>query len=145
MAKTTNRGWSKTPTTSPDYHVGSPLVNHDAALDDLDKVFAVEVDAGDGAIAIKEGTAVITKGSAAALTLAAPVAGLPSAATPGDDGKVLRIVSTTAFANVVTTPANKLNGNKLTATFAAAAGGGLHLIAYNGVWYVLGNNGVTLT
>lgn len=145
MAKTTNRGWTKTPTTSPDYHVGSPLVNHDADLDDLDKAFAVEVESADGAIGIKEGTAVITKGTAAALTIAAPVAGLPSAATPGDDGKVLRIVSTTAAAHTVTTPANKLNGNKLTATFAAAAGDGITLIAYQGVWYVHSNNGITLS
>lgn len=85
----------------------------------------------------------ITKGSAAAYTLRAPIAGLPNAG--GEDGLVLRIVSATAFAHVVTTPANKLNGNKATATFAAAVGNGIELHAKGGVWLVFVNTGITLT
>lgn len=89
------------------------------------------------------GTFHITKPSAAAYTLRAPIAGLPQQG--GEDGVVLRICSSTAFAHVVTTPANKLNGNKLTATFAAAIGNGIELHAKGGVWLVFSNNGVTLT
>jgi hypothetical protein len=85
----------------------------------------------------------ITKGSAAAYTLRAPVAGLPNAG--GEDGTVLRIVSASAFAHVVTTPSNKLNGNKATATFAAAVGNGIELHAKGGIWLVLVNNGITLS
>jgi len=85
----------------------------------------------------------ITKGSAAAYTLRAPVSGFPSAG--GEDGLVLRIVSASAFAHVVTTPANKLNGNKLIATFAAAVGNAIELHAKGGVWLVAVNTGVTLT
>lgn len=73
----------------------------------------------------------ITLGSAAALTLAAPAVGT-------DDGKVIEIFSTTAFAHVLTatgllkTGASAVN----TATFAAVAGASLTLMAYNGLWYV---------
>jgi hypothetical protein len=95
------------------------------------------------AIQPNQGVFHITKGSAAAYTLAAPVAGLP--VNGGQDGQVLRIVSGTAFAHTVTTPSNKLNGNKAIATFAAAVGNGIELHAKGGVWLVFVNNGVTLT
>jgi hypothetical protein len=88
---------------------------------------STEIDSTDGAIAIKSGHVVITKGSAAAMTLAAPIA-------TTDDFKRLTIFATTGFAHTVTTPANKINGNKLTATFANA-GDSLELVAYQGVWY----------
>jgi hypothetical protein len=104
----------------------------------------VEVKAADGAVASTQGNVMITKGTAAALTLAAPVAGLPSAATPGNDGQMLRVVSTTAAAHVITFPANKLNSNKTTATFGAAVGNSLVLIAYQGIWYVVASVGITL-
>lgn len=99
--------------------------------------------AADGAIAAKGGTVFITKGSAAALTLAAPISGDPDSG--GDDGKVLSIVSTTAFAHTVTQSAPGFNGATQTVgTFGAAKGSGLTLIAYGGAWYVVGNVGVTL-
>ena len=85
----------------------------------------------------------ITKASAAAYTLAPPVAGLPQ--NGGQDGNVLRIVTSTAFAHVVTTPANALNGSKHIATFTAAIGNGIELHAKGGVWLVFQNNGVTLS
>lgn len=97
----------------------------------------------DGPIDSTKDLVVITKGSAAALTLAAPVAG--AASVGGDDGKELSVLSTTAFAHTVTTPANKINGNKLTATFAAAVGNIVEFYAYNGVWYVKNQTGITLT
>jgi len=98
--------------------------------------------AADGAISAI-GSAIITKGSAAALTLAAPPAGAPS--TGGMDGAVLEIISTTAFAHTVTTPSNKINGASHIGTFAAAVANYLRLRAYNGVWYVNGNLNVTLS
>lgn len=112
----------------------SPDVGTNVGL--IDQAFGVEVDAASGAIALKEGTVFITKPSAAAaMTLVAPTAGLPNAG--GDDGKVLRIVGVTAEAHTVTTPANKINGNKHIATFANV-GDTIELFAYNGVWYSTG-------
>lgn len=81
----------------------------------------IEVDSIDGAIA---------------LTLAAPTSG--TRANGGDDGKHLVIVGTTAAAHVVTTPSNKINGNKLHATFSAV-GDAIRLVAYGGVWYAVTN------
>jgi hypothetical protein len=95
----------------------------------------------DGAIPVRGGVVVITKGSAAALTLAAPVAG------DTDDGKVLQIVSTTAFAHTVTNSSPGFNSNGASsdvATFGAAKGNTLTLMAYGGAWYVVGSVGVTL-
>jgi hypothetical protein len=132
MTQTTTRGFAKVPANSPDANE-TALTALDSALDAIDQIFAVEVESANGAIGIKEGTAFITKASAAALTLAAPVSGLPSAA--GDDGKCLRIIATTAAAHTVTTPANKLNGATHVATFGGAIGDCLELFAYGGVWY----------
>lgn len=98
----------------------------------------VEVAADDGAISIKSGIVVITKGTAAALTLAAPTAG-------DDDGKVLIIDSTTAAAHTVTV-AGGLRGAGTGAdvgTFGAAIGNGVTLYAYNGSWYPIRNTNVT--
>ena len=95
------------------------------------------------AITVNQGVFTITKGSAAAYTLAAPVAGLPQ--NGGQDGNILRISSATAFAHVITFPTNALNGNKHIATFGAAAGNGIELHAKGGVWLVFQNNGVTLS
>jgi hypothetical protein len=89
----------------------------------------IEVDANSGAIGILQGNVFITKAGVAAMTLAAPTAGV-------DDNKVLTIVSTTANAHTVTTPANKINGNKLTITFGAVAGNQVELLAFNGTWFV---------
>jgi hypothetical protein len=95
------------------------------------------------AITATQGVFHITKGSAAAYTLAAPVAGLPQ--NGGQDGNILRICSATAFAHVVTVPSNVFNGNKHIATFAAAIGNGIELHAKGGIWLVFANQGVTLT
>jgi hypothetical protein len=91
----------------------------------------------DGAIAVKTGTVVITKGSAAALTLAAPT-------VTTDDGKVLSIVGTTTFAHTVTTPSNIVNGGKHLITYAAA-GDSVELTAYQGVWYSRALNGAVIS
>lgn len=88
---------------------------------------AVTVASGDGALPI-QGLVMVTKGSAAALTLATPTAGT-------DDGRVLTVQSTTAFAHTITTASNKINGSLHIATFDTKAGCVCILRAYNGVWY----------
>ena len=86
-----------------------------------------------GAMAVAPGTAFLHAGSAAAITLAAPVAGLPSAG--GSDGAVLRIVALDAYAYTVTTPANGIKGANHVMTWAAAAGNCIQLVAYQGAWW----------
>ena len=98
-----------------------------------------------GAIPIKPGTVMLNTGTAGAMTLAPPVAGLPSAG--GNDGQDLTIIAEDAEAyTVTTTAANQINGNKHIATFGGAAGDSIRLVAYNGVWYAGdGLNGVVLS
>jgi hypothetical protein len=103
----------------------------------------IEVEAASGAIGIKKGTVLITKATAAALTLALPTAG--DAAAGGDDGKVLFIMSTTAAAHTVTTPATGINGASAIATFTSAVGNQITLIAYNGKWYMQSQINITLS
>ncbi|MDE2099260.1 MAG: hypothetical protein KGL39_18545 [Patescibacteria group bacterium] len=81
-----------------------------------------------GAIAIGPGKAFLQAGSAAAMTLAAPTSGT-------HDGMEITIVALDAFAYTVTTPSNAINGSKHVATWTAAIGNSIKLIAYNGVWY----------
>lgn len=106
-------------------------------FDDLDVTLA----AADGAIAVKEGTVVITKATAAALTIANPVA-------TTDDGKILRILSITAAAHTISNAAgagfNAGGAASDIATLTAAKGNNLVLQAYQGVWYVLSQVGATL-
>jgi hypothetical protein len=142
---TTYLGLNLISSSSPDYEGGiSPIALLSANFTSLDGKSAVEVESASGAIGITQGAAVITKSSApAVMTLAAPTTGLPAAA--GNNGQILTIVTTTAQAHTVTTPANKLNGASTTLTFAAAIGGAVQLIAYNGVWYTLTLTGVTVS
>lgn len=97
----------------------------------------LEVIDTNGAISSKSGLVLLTKAGVAAMTLAAPT-------TVTDDRKILRIISTTAQAHTVTTPAASLNAGT-TATFAAAVGSSLALMAYGGKWYSVSTLGVTLT
>lgn len=87
----------------------------------------------DGAIALTPGIKTISKGSAAAMTLAAPGAAMV--------GKTITILSTTAFAHVVT--ATGCTGGT-TLTFANVAGKNITLYARSAtVWDVLANVGIT--
>ena len=89
-----------------------------------------EVVKDDGAISITNGTVIITKADAAALTLDAPAA--------GDNYKILRIVSTTAKAHQITFAAGKINGGtNTTLTLGGAIGDAATIIAYGTVWYTL--------
>lgn len=87
----------------------------------------------------------ITKASALADTLAAPTTGAISAG--GDDGKIIEIGNTTAFAHTITATGLFQTGDATTdvATFNAAAGGGLRLMAYGAKWVVLGANAVAFS
>ena len=97
------------------------------------------------AIPVDTGCAVLTKGSAGTdYTLAAPVAGDYKAG--GQDGLELTILTTTAYQHVVTVGAGKVNGaTNGVLTWAAAIGNGVILKAYNGIWYVIGSIGVTVS
>jgi hypothetical protein len=99
-----------------------------------------QVAAADGAITILDGVVMITKGTAAALTLADP----PLNA----DTMRLLVVSTTAAAHTVSNAAGSgFNGGGAgsdVGTFGAAIANSLELVAYNGKWWVINNVGVTL-
>lgn len=97
----------------------------------------------DGAIVVPVSDTVINinKGSAAALTLAAPAI--------ASNGVTLRITSQTAFAHVVTATAliaDAVSGSPHgIATFAAFKGSTLTLVAENGLWNVVSAVGVPIT
>lgn len=100
----------------------------------------VTLAAVDGAISVKQGVVMITKATAAALTLAAPTAGT-------DDGKILRIVAAAAAAHTVTQTTPGYNGASTSgdvATYGVAVGNAMELVAYNGVWHAINLTGVTI-
>jgi hypothetical protein len=94
-----------------------------------------------GAINIKNGVCKIAKTVAGvvAATLADPTTGT-------DDYKRLIIINAQAQANTVTSASSFGGGGTSydVATFGAAIGGTLELMAFEGKWYVLGNYGVSL-
>ncbi len=87
---------------------------------------------------------VITKATAAALTLAAPTSGT-------DDNEILEFISTTAAAHTITTPAagdiqdGNSSGYNTVMTFNAHKGANCRLRAYQGAWYVESEVGCSLT
>lgn len=95
---------------------------------------------GDGAIPVTEGKVVLTKGSAAAITLAAP--------TAMQQGTRITVVAGSAFAHVITATGllddGVTGGSKNTATFGAFIGSAITLIAYNLKWVVESKNVVTV-
>lgn len=95
---------------------------------------------GDGAITIQSGTVFLTKGSAAAITLAAP---------SSNDGVRICIIGASDFAHVVTFTGTTLldgtTGANLKSTLTAFAGSGLVVIAKGTNWYVESNNLTTIT
>jgi hypothetical protein len=99
----------------------------------------VQVASADGAITLLSGGMVfITKGSAAALTLAVPAI---------STGARLVIVSTTAFAHTVTVSGG-LRGAGTGAdvgTFGGAIGDGVVLVSYNGTWHVEPGSNLNVT
>lgn len=95
---------------------------------------------GDGAITIQTGTVKLTKGSAAAITLAAPSA--------EQEGTTLNVVAGSAFAHVITATGllddGVTGGAKNTATFGAFVGSAITLKAVAQKWTVISKNVVTV-
>lgn len=89
--------------------------------------------AGDGVIQPWQGTVLLNKGSAAAMTI-------PDPAT-AEDGTEVLIISTTAAAHTVD---GTINGSAQTGTFTAAAYNWLRLVAVSGGWVVVGSLNVTV-
>jgi hypothetical protein len=102
-------------------------------------VGTIQAITGDGAITIQNATVVASKGSAAALTLAAPTAGT-------HDGIQVRVVATSAQAHVITGGVDGFNakGASGTATFGGAIGDSVTFVAHNGHWYTLSKVNVTI-
>lgn len=98
-----------------------------------------QVISGDGAITIQTGQVILTKASAAAITIAAPTAGT-------HDKMEITIFTHTAQAHVITCASVGFNakGSSGTVTFTAAIGNSVTLRAYNGNWYAVVKTGVTV-
>lgn len=82
----------------------------------------------------------ITKATAAAITLTAPVVGT-------DDFKIKAFLSTTAAAHVITATGLVKGGvtGVNTITFGAFPGAGITLMAFNGLWFVVGQTVAPIT
>ena len=159
MSVTTNYSWPLLATNQ-----ASPEVSHNAALVAIDaKVKTLDDDvsliiAYDPAgspplsdIPVKTHTAMLVHaGAAGAYTLQNPIPGT-------DDGKRVEIISKTHYAHVVTCdvaspPYSPINETFSTITFdtlasppTAAIGNSIVLRAYQGYWYTVSMNGVTLS
>lgn len=85
-------------------------------------------------------TYVVTKAGVAALTLAAPVA-------TTEDGTEITFTSNTANAHTLTATGLFQCGTASVnlATFAAQAGAGLTIVAYQGKWNVIASVGITFS
>lgn len=101
---------------------------------------------GDGAITIASSSVFLTKGSAAAITLAAPTSGAPGT---GQDGTRITVIAGSSFAHVITATSLVEDGATgvphTTITFAAFKGASVTLEAQTGLWYVVANNHVTVS
>lgn len=84
------------------------------------------------------GTYAFTDTAIVTVTIAAPIAGV-------QDGTVLRFISNSAYAHVVTMTGNLYNGGSgapyNTATLAAYAGASITFVAYGGHWIVIASAG----
>lgn len=99
--------------------------------------FETQTLTADGAITVKNGVCVISKTvpGVVAATLADPVA-------VTDDFKRLTIINGTAHASTVTsaTSFGGGGGGEDVCTFSATVGDTLALLAYGGVWYIVGGH-----
>ncbi len=93
---------------------------------------------GDGAVTIASGTVVLTKGSAAAITVAAP---------SSQDGTKIRIISNSDFAHVITFTGSTLldgtTGANLTVTMTAFKGSAIEVVAVGTKWLLVSSSNVT--
>ena len=94
----------------------------------------IEVASADGAITVRNCAVIITKGTAAALTLAAPT----------EDGLWLAFTSATAAAHTIDMASSGINGGSGdVGTFGGAIGDCVEIFSYNGHWYQRSNLNVT--
>jgi hypothetical protein len=93
-----------------------------------------------GALTVTSGNYVITKAGVLADTLGAPTAGI-------QDGTLIVLTSSTANAHTLTATGLLQTGTASVnvATFAAQAGAGLVLQAFNGKWIVISSVGITFS
>ena len=96
----------------------------------------IQTIAGDGAITVNSGLVVLSKASAAAITIA----------LPDQDGQWIWVVTSTAQAHVITQGTDGFNakGSSGTATFTAAIGNGCLLFSQGGHWWALVKTGVAI-
>ena len=120
-----------------------PNITNDPAFAAIDARGGVNAYTAAGAISQTQGKVLITAAGTVALTLAAPVAGLPSAG--GNDGQEVTIIDVGGHAHTVTTPTNGIVPSHHIATFGGVAGSFMVLAAYNGAWYPLANAGITFS
>ena len=94
----------------------------------------------DGAITIESGVVVLTKGSAAAMTIAAPSA--------AQDGTTITIVAGSSFAHVITGTnlfwAGETGGPFNKITTAAFKGSSATIVAVGGLWMVVSDQIATV-
>lgn len=120
---------------------GTVLIRKYAEKSQNDTEF--ELLSADGAVTIPNTnkTFIVTKATAAALTLADPTAGT-------HDGVKLTFISATAAAHTLSNSAgsgfNAGGAGADVGTFGGAKGDGITVIAYNGDWYVIDKTNVTL-
>jgi hypothetical protein len=101
----------------------------------------IQVLAVDGAITIKSSTVFITKAGVCAMTLGIP--------TTAENGTRIVFIATTASAHTLTVATigiNAADGSGDLATWTAAIGNNIVLVAYAGEWYTEGTpRGVAMT
>ncbi|WP_162434553.1 hypothetical protein [Pseudoxanthomonas koreensis] len=109
----------------------TPDRSDDAVLALQKRAGTVAVVTGDAALPVADGISgefILTKGSAAAITLAAPTA----------TGQRITVTSASAYAHVVTATGlihDGTTGAHNTVTFAAFAGASVTLVGYSGKWH----------
>ena len=90
------------------------------------------------------GLAIINSGVVDAMTLVTPIAGPQQVG--GMDGVLINVFDNGGHAHTITTAANKIVNSKHILTFNGTVGSNITLIAFNGIWYVLGTaNGVAIS
>ncbi len=97
----------------------------------------LQVVTASGVVQIKQSTVVITKSSAAALTMADPTTGV-------HDGLEMTFISQTAQAHTLITPSG-YNQSGTQALWGGARGDGFTIIAFAGKWYVKFKTNISLS
>lgn len=120
----------------PNFTPGADTFNNAGNVVPSDIDLNTQLITGDGAITIKSGLVVLSKASAAAITIA----------PPDQDGQVILVTTKTAQAHVITAATNGFNnkGSSGTITWTAAKGNSVMLVSQSTDWYVFAINGVTV-